>query len=113
MAVSTQQGDFIIATTTTRRSVAGSVRYQHALKECHLREQPLQMLGKLGPHEAFAADLLKTRFLKRWSTSKTSQFLARKYDLGYLADRTFFRDQKQALWKFAGVCPQNLLVKKL
>ncbi|MBZ2205584.1 MAG: hypothetical protein ABF481_10855 [Liquorilactobacillus satsumensis] len=88
-------------------------RYQHALKECHLREQPLQMLGKLGPHEAFAADLLKTRFLKRWSTSKTSQFLARKYDLGYLADRTFFRDQKQALWKFAGVCPQNLLVKKL
>ncbi|KRM40373.1 hypothetical protein [Lentilactobacillus parafarraginis] len=88
-------------------------RYQKALKECHLREQLLQVLGKLGPHEAFAADLLRARFLKRWSTSKTSQFLAQKYDLDYLADRTFFRDQKQALWKFAGVCPQNLLVKKL
>ena len=88
-------------------------RYQKALKECHLREQPLQALCKLGSQEAFAADLLRARFLKRWSTSKTSQFLAQKYDLDYLADRTFFRDQKQALWKFAGVCPQNLLVKKL
>lgn len=87
--------------------------YQQALNECRLRERPLQLLDSLGPHEAFSADLLRARFLKRWSASKTSLFLVQKYNLSYLAERTFFRYQKQALWTFAGVCPQNLLVKKL
>ncbi|MCP9334341.1 hypothetical protein [Lentilactobacillus hilgardii] len=80
-------------------------RYQRALEECHLREQSLQMLGKLGTQEAFAADLLTARFLKRWSIAKTCQFLTQKYHLTYLAERTFNRDQNRALRLFSQLCP--------
>lgn len=57
-------------------------RYQKALKECHLREQPLQVLGKLGPHEAFAADLLRARFFKTLVDFKNKSISCSEIRLG-------------------------------
>lgn len=80
--------------------------------ECDLRIKTIQQLRSLGEKSAMYADLLEFRYIKEWSVVKVCDQLASKYQLGYMAERTYSNYLIKALWEFSIICPRNLMVER-
>lgn len=60
-------------------------------------------LKSISEDEEMLSDLLYYRFIKGWSATKTMMRINDKYHV-YMSDRTFRRQQEQALWEAALMC---------
>lgn len=86
----------------------------NAQYECSIRMNTIHLMGSIDDDNAMLADLLEYRFINKWKVKKVCERLADKYDLGYLAERTYNDYQNKALWTFAIVCPSaSIRVKKV
>lgn len=97
-----------VTNSTEERVVASA----NAEFECSLRLKTLEQLTQSGPKGAYYADLLRFRWLNKWSVKKVCEALADKYNVDFIAERTYATHQNIALWEFAIICPRNLMVKK-
>ncbi|KAL3949376.1 hypothetical protein [Lentilactobacillus hilgardii] len=88
------------------------IKQATAKMECELRLKTIQLMSSIDDQNAFLADLLEYRFINHYTVKKCCERLAEKYDLNYLAERTYNDYQKQALWVFAIVCPRDTLRAK-
>lgn len=87
-------------------TVIGKANAQY---ECEMRLKTIRLMGSIDDQNAMLADLLEYRFIDRWRVKKVCERLADKYELGYLAERTYNDYQNQALWTFALISPQASL----
>lgn len=80
--------------------------------ECDLRVKTLNQLASLDKESAMYADLLRFRYIEGWLVTKVANQLATKYELGYMAERTYTNYLNKALWEFAIICPRDLMIMK-
>jgi hypothetical protein len=80
--------------------------------ECALRIKTIEALRTIDAQSTMHADLLYFRYINNWSVTKVSTKIAEKYELTYIAERTYTNHLNKALWEFAVVCPRNLFVYK-
>ncbi len=96
---------------TQENTIVGKANAQF---ECSIRLNTIHLMGSIDDDNALLADLLEYRFINGWRVKKVCERLAEKYDLGYLAERTYNDYQNKALWTFAIVCPiSSVRVKKV
>jgi len=94
--------------TTEERTLAGV----NAKFECDQRLDTLELLASLNRQDAYYSDLLKFRWIYGWSVKKVCEKLAAKYDIAYIAERTYDTHLKLASCEFAAICPRELRVFK-
>ncbi|MEE8825059.1 hypothetical protein LASUN_06300 [Lentilactobacillus sunkii] len=82
---------------------------QKASHECQVRIEALDRMSQVDESTALLADLLKDRYLNRWTLVKTCTDLAEKYDIGFISERTGYRYQNMALLIFAQTIPEQLV----
>lgn len=80
--------------------------------ECALRTKTLEQLAQIDDRCHFLSDLLVFRYVNNWMVVKVCSELADKYNLDYIAERTYTNHLNEALWNFAVICPRDLMMKK-
>ncbi|GAD17230.1 hypothetical protein ABC628_10875 [Lentilactobacillus otakiensis] len=83
-----------------------SDRAQH---ECQIRIEALDKMSQVDESTALLADLLRDRYINRWTSIKTFTDLADKYHMGFISERTGYRYQNMALLIFAHISSEQLL----
>jgi len=104
--------DTKVSTSTKNVNEERLVTNLNAQRECALRTETLKQLASINQRYAYYADLLRYRWINGWSIKKACEALADKYDIDYIAERTFTTHQELAACAFAAICPRDLRVLK-
>lgn len=98
--------------TTDELKQKNNIEAARADFECALRIKTLEQLAQVDDHCCFLSDLLFFRYINNWTVVKVCSKLAEKYELDYIAERTYTNYLHEALWSFAVICPHDLMAKK-